>query len=613
MLAFWLAACEQKPPTISIKADSVVTRDVHSLSNYYEVMAEHLDLDIKVDFTTQVISGKASWDINNPTNLDFIVFDTRLLNIEKVTLGDDEAPAKFSLAPDVKYLGKALRVELTTGVKKVNIYYCSSKDAPALQWLNPVQTAGKKKPFLFTQSESILARTWVPCQDGPGNRFTYEAKVTVPPDLLALMSAENPTEKNAEGKYHFKQNHPIPSYLLALAVGDIAFKAIDKRTGVYAEPVVLSKAAWEFADMGKMVDAAEKLYGPYRWGRYDVLVLPPSFPFGGMENPNLTFATPTVIAGDRSLVSLIAHELAHSWSGNLVTNASWSDIWLNEGFTTYFERRIVEAVYGKPEAEMQEVLGRQLLDNVVAEMGPTSEDTRLKPDLTGRDPDDGLTEIPYEKGYAFIRTIEEATGRKAFDEFLKEYFDKHAFQSRTTEQFLADLNQNLIKKDSTLEGKIRTKDWVYQPGIPGNAPFAKASVFTSIDSILLDYRKNEKSRGPNKNLSSTNELLYFISHLPENLTVGEMTSLDRQFNFTNSGNAEVQCDWYVLAVRHQYKVAYPQVKKFLTEVGRRKFIVPIYKELLKSEHGKKMAKQIYAKARANYHPVAYQTIDDLLK
>ncbi|WP_449435437.1 M1 family aminopeptidase [Pedobacter steynii] len=200
----------------------------------------------------------------------------------------------------------------------------------------------------------------MPCQDSPGIRFTYNATVSVPNDLLALMSAENPEVKNSKGIYHFKQIHPIPSYLLALAVGDIEFKAVDKRTGIYAEPSVLAKAVYEFADMGKMVNAAEKLYGPYRWGRYDLLVLPPSFPFGGMENPNLTFITPTVIAGDRSLVSIISHELAHSWSGNLVTNATWNDFWLNEGFTNYFERRIDEAIFGKTEAQIQEEFAKRL-------------------------------------------------------------------------------------------------------------------------------------------------------------------------------------------------------------------------------------------------------------
>jgi aminopeptidase N len=348
-----------------------------------------------------------------------------------------------------------------------------------------------------------------------------------------------------------------------LAVGDIAFKKIDERTGVYAEPSVLKKAAWEFADMGKMVTAAEQLYGPYRWGRYDVLVLPPSFPYGGMENPNLTFATPTVIAGDRSLVSLIAHELAHSWSGNLVTNATWNDAWLNEGFTTYFERRIVEAVYSKEEAKMQEVLGRQTLEKVVAEKGATSKDTQLKGDFDGRDPDESLSEVIYEKGYAFLRTIEETAGRVRLDSFLKYYFNTYAFKSLNTEQFITALHEQLIKDDTIMIDKINIDAWVFQPGIPTNIPATGSADFNDIDSVLANFHKTP-AKGLNKGIKSTNEILYFLNHLPTDITPDEMTALDKEFKFTQSGNAEIAAVWYRLAIQHQYAVANSNIEKFLT-------------------------------------------------
>ncbi|HEX8334353.1 MAG TPA: M1 family metallopeptidase [Segetibacter sp.] len=611
LLPVLVLACTQKQSTNETPQEGAKI-DTHTNADPDKAVVKHLDLDIKVDFATQVITGKASWTIENRGQTDKIIFDTRQLQIQKVTVGDDEKEAEFSFSTEDRILGRALSVKIQPTTTRVNIYYATAKDASALQWLNPQQTAGKKQPFLFTQSQPILARSWIPCQDGPGIRFTYNAIVTVPKDLLAVMSAENPQQKNKEGVYSFKQTHPIPSYLLALAVGDLQFKAIDERTGVYAEPSVLVKAAWEFADMGKMVVEAEKLYGPYRWGRYDVLVLPPSFPYGGMENPNLTFATPTVIAGDRSLVSLIAHELAHSWSGNLVTNASWNDMWLNEGFTTYFERRIVEAVYGKEEAKMQEVLGRQSLEEVVAEKGSTNNDTKLKGDYKGRDPDEGSSDIVYEKGYAFLRTVEEAVGRAKLDSFLKTYFNKYAFQSKTTEQFLQDLEQGLIKGDKALEKKIKVQEWVYQPGIPANIPPTGSADFQAIDTVLTSWR-NTTPVGLNKNINSSNELLYFLSHLPADLTTVEMAQLDKEFKFTQAGNAEVQCAWYTLALRHQYKPAYANIKKFLTEVGRRKFLLPLYKELIKTPEGKTWAKQIYAKARANYHPVSYLTIDELLK
>lgn len=607
---FLLFSCQNKTADTTQK---VPEKDPHSFAEPEKVLVKHLDLDIKVDFDKQLISGKAAWTINNIGKTDEIIFDTRQLDIQKVTIGDDEKETMFALGDEVKYMGQPLSVNIDPGTTKVTIWYSTSKDAAALQWLNPQQTAGKVHPFLFTQSEAILARTWIPCQDSPGIRFTYKAKVSVPKDLLALMSAENPKQRSATGNYEFNQTHPIPSYLMALAVGDIAFQEVNSRTGVYAEPSVVKKAAWEFADMGKMVDAAEKIYGPYQWGRYDVIVLPPSFPFGGMENPMLTFATPTVIAGDRSLVGLIAHELAHSWSGNLVSNATWNDFWLNEGFTTYFERRIIEALYGKSEAQMQEVLGRQDLNNTIEDLGKTNPDTRLKADFKDRDPDEGVSDIAYEKGYAFLRTIEEAAGREKFDVFLKGYFDSHKFQSVTTEDFLAYLDDNLLKSNSGLKEKIQIDAWVYQPGVPSNIVPAKAEKFDLIDSWLAAWDKTKNSNGLSGQIRSTNERLYFIKHLPAKTTAADMALLDKEFGFTQSNNTEIQCAWYTLAVKYQYTPAHASIEKFLTEAGRRKFLIPIYAEMIKSPEGKKWAKSVYAKARPNYHSVSYNTIDELLK
>lgn len=609
-LLLFAVACNQKADT---KIETTPTEnDPHTFAEPGKAVVKHLDLAIKVDFAAKQITGEAFWTISNIAKTDHIVFDTKQLNIQRVTIGADEKETKFSLGDMDSILGNPLSISITPGDTLLHIYYSTSKDAGALQWLEPQQTLGKKQPFLFTQSEPILARSWIPCQDGPGIRFTYNATVTVPKELLAVMSAENPQQKNTEGIYHFSQSHPIPSYLLALAVGDLEFRSIDERTGIYAEPAMLNKAAWEFADMGKMVTAAEKLYGPYRWGRYDVLVLPPSFPYGGMENPNLTFATPTVIAGDRSLVSLVAHELAHSWSGNLVTNASWNDMWLNEGFTTYIEKRIIEALYGKEEAKMQEVLSRQALDDVVAEKGATNKDTKLKGDYKGRDPDEGSSDIVYDKGYAFLRTIEAAVGREKFYTFLKNYFNKYAFQSRNTEQFVEELNKVLIKNDKSLADKILVNEWAYQPGIPKNLAPSVSENFNKIDSALASLHKAPIA-GLHQQIKSTNKLLYFLSHLPADLTQNEMTQLDKEFLFTRSGNAEVQAAWYVLAIHHRYLSANPYIEKFLTEVGRRKFLVPLYKEMVKTPEGMQWARHIYAKARANYHAVAYTTIDELLK
>lgn len=601
-------ACQKKD---QIEKPAVVT-DEHSYSKPELAVVKHLDLDIKVDFDTQTISGKASWTIDNVSKGNEIIFDENTLNITKVTLGDEEKETKFELGPDVEFHGKPLHITIEPNTTKVNIYYSTTKDAVALQWLKPEQTADKKKPFLFSQGESVWSRTWIPCQDSPGIRFTYNAKVTVPKDLLAVMSAVNPQKKNDTGVYTFKQDKAIPSYLMAIAVGDIEFQSIDNRTGVYAEPSMLKKSAWEFAELGKMVVAAEKLYGPYRWGRYDVLVLPPSFPYGGMENPNLTFLTPGVIAGDRSLTSLLAHELGHSWSGNLVTNATWDDIWLNEGFTTYVEHRIGEAIFGEKEFEMQNVIARKELIDNVAEYGETSPDTRLKVSLTGRNPDDGISMIPYVKGYAFLRVIENAVGREKFDVFIKNYFDAHAFKSITTEDFIKYYNENLIKGDKALADKIKAEDWIYKPGIPSNITPVSSADFDAIDKIQKSWRETGVA-GLSKKITTTAEKQHFIDHLPADITAKEMEAIDKEFNFTNGGNFIIKRQWFIQAISHQYKAANPVIEQFLIGSSRTGSVMMLYKEMAKTQEGKVWAKQIFDKAKSGYHATTIQAVEDLLK
>jgi leukotriene A-4 hydrolase/aminopeptidase len=591
-------------------------KDPHSFASPTDVVVKHLDLDLTVDFTKKQLAGKATLQIDNKTKAKELRLDTRDLTIEKVTLDKSDTATKFALGDDVKFLGRALTIDIAPDTKEVNVYYRTSPQAAALQWLEPSQTAGKKRPFLFTQSQAILARTWVPCQDTPGVRQTYHAKVSVPNDLLAVMSATNSTERNAQGVYEFNMPQAVPSYLLALAVGDISFRSLGKRSGVYAEPAVVDKAAYEFADIEKMIAAAESLYGPYRWERYDVIVLPPSFPFGGMENPRLTFATPTVLAGDRSLVSLVAHELAHSWSGNLVTNATWNDFWLNEGFTNYFENRIMEALNGRNYSEMLAQLAQEGLKDEVADISKEHpEDTRLHLDLAGRDPDEGTTSIAYDKGFMFLRMIEEAVGREQWDAFLRKYFDTFAFQSMTTANFVDYLRANLIKGDKALEDRLKIDQWIYQPGLPDNLPKIQAAEFTKVEDQLNKWVV--KPHPPAKELQTqgwtTQHWLHFLSKLPEAMTKEEMADLDAAFGFTKSGNSEILFAWLMRAIPNKYDAAYPALENFLVSQGRRKFLKPLYTELAKTPEGKAMAKKIYQKARPSYHSVSYLTVDEILK
>lgn len=589
--------------------DTTVARDLHTQSNADSVTVKHLDLDIAVDFAKKQIGGRATWDISNDKKASVLRLDTYDLTIDSVTA--DGKKVQHSIGAFVEHLGSALSIPITDQTKQISIWYHTGAKATALQWLEPQQTLGKKQPFLYTQSESIYARSWVPAADGPGIRFTYTARVTVPKGLMALMSAENPQEKSADGVYTFKMNIPIPAYLMALAVGDITFRSIDARTGVYAEPNMADKAQYEFAEVGKMVNTAEQLYGPYRWGRYDALVLPPGFPIGGMENPKLTFATPTIIAGDRSLMNLIAHELAHNWSGNLVTNGTWNDFWLNEGFTVYFERRLTEAMTDKSYADMLWELGYQDLEHTVEDIGKDSKDTWLKIDLTGRDPDDGLTDIAYEKGALFLKLIENNVGRERMDTFLNKYFNEHAFKTITTEKFLTYLNENLIKGDKELEQKLNVNAWVYGPGIPSNAPRVQPERFKAVDAARDAFLGGKSPAELGTAKWSTNEWLHFLRKMPKPLGKERMAALDKQFKFTTSGNSEIAAQWYVMSIAASYDAAYPALEKFLSQVGRRKFLEPLYEEMMTT--GKQdMAKSIYQKYRMNYHPLAQGTLDKLI-
>jgi leukotriene-A4 hydrolase len=586
-------------------------QDPHSFARPGEVAVEHLVLDLSVDFGQRRLTGRASLRLNNKGGAGRVVLDTRDLEIRRVTLDDGKTEARFRLGDEVKILGRPLEIEIAPGTTWVNVDYSTKPEAAALQWLTPEQ-AGSPYPFLYTQSESILARTWVPCQDTPGVRMTYEATIHAPQGLLAVMSAENPTQKNAGGVYRFKMPQRIPSYLLALAVGDLEFRPLGANSGIYGLPGVAERAAWELADTPKMIAAAEKLYGPYKWGRYDILVLPASYPYGGMENPRLTFATPTILAGDRSLVSLVAHELAHSWSGNLVTNATWDDFWLNEGFTVYFEGRIMEAVYGRPYSDMLAVLGRQDLDDVLKELGPESPDTRLHLDIAGRDPDEVTSDVAYEKGALFLRMLEAAVGRAKLDAFLRSYFDTFAFQSMDTARFVAYLKQQLLGGDEALAQQLQIDAWIYGPGVPSNAPQPHSEAFVPVDQAVQAFAAGTPAAQLATTGWTTHHWLHFIRNLPEKLDAQRMADLDATFHFSGSGNSEILAAWLIKVIDSQYEPAYPALERFLTSVGRRKYLKPLYAEMAKTPAGAEMALRIYEKARPGYHSVSQSTVDQIL-
>ena len=626
-----LAACgradrsDMPPLPASATAPVNYERDLHSYAQPAIARVKHVDLDLTADFAARTLSGTATLDVTGQVGATEVILDVRNLDIRSVADADGAALA-FTLGDDDPIKGQPLTVTVPAfeadRVQKIVVTYSTRPDAAALQWLTPAQTAGGAQPFLFSQGQAILTRTWVPTQDSPGIRQTYSAKISVPEALTAVMSAEMLTPEgedvgNGMHSYRFRMTNPVPPYLMAIAVGDLAFASVGEDVGVWTEPSRLEAAQAEFAEMRRLVDAAEALYGPYRWGRYDLLILPPSFPFGGMENPRLTFATPTIVAGDKSLVSLVAHELAHSWSGNLVTNATWADFWLNEGFTTYFENRIMEAVYGRDRALMLQVLGWNDLQGALEDLPPL--DTRLHLDLEDRDPDEGLTSIAYEKGAAFLRTIEGIVGRERFDAWLKGYFERNAFRPMNAAGFLVDIREHLIGPDDpALERQLMLDQWVYQPGMPSNAVAPESDALTRVDAAAEAFFAD---KAPASAIPwagwSTQERQHFLAWRPEGtpasrdwLTTQQLADLESTLNLRTEGNAELVYAWLQIAVAHRYQPAVPKLAQFLTSQGRRKFVLPLFTSLwAEGDWGRPIATRIYAQARPGYHPVTTGSVD----
>ena len=578
-----------------------VSKDYHSYANPNEVLVTHLNLDLTADFSSQKLIGSVQVTVKRQKeNADKLVLDTRDLDILSVTSQGNDV--SFELKAADENLGAALHISLPKGVDTLTINYETSPSASGAQWLTPAQTAGKKHPFLFTQAQAVHARSFIPLQDSPQVRVTYTATIRTPKELLAVMSASNDPDTERDGVYEFNMPQPIPSYLIALAIGDLQFKAIGERTGVYAEPALLDAAAAEFEDTESMLIATENKYGPYSWDRYDLLILPPSFPFGGMENPRLSFITPTVIAGDKSLVSLIAHELAHSWSGNTVTNATWRDLWLNEGFTTYLTYRIMEMVYGEDRYNMEAVLGYQDLQADINSLTP--DDQILAIDLRGRNPDDVFSNIPYEKGALFLREIEQKIGRDNFDKFLLSYFEYFSFKSITTDEFIAYLDDTLLSQYADKLDKARINAWIFEPGIPEGAPVPESDAFVNVDNAREQWLAGNNGANMIQTQEWTvHQWLYFLNNMPDVLNEKQLGELDAAFSLTASKNNEIAHSWLMIAVKNEYKPAYDRLYEYLITIGRNKLVKPLYRELSKTPDGKAFAKKAFEQAKPGYHPL----------
>ncbi len=620
-----LASCGAKHSKVEDSAAPVEevsraadTRDAFTYANYEQVRVKHLALDLDVNFDEKLLSGTATLTLERlDPETDMLVLDTKDLTIMSAQTfhGQErtypEYAAGHMMGEVHPVLGQKITIPLTPDTDTVIIRYATSPKAEGLQWLAPEQTAGKKHPYLFSQAQAINARTIAPLQDTPAVRMTYSARLRVPEGLLPLMSASQ-DGRDESGAYTFNMPQPIPSYLLAIAVGDIKFKAINDHIGVYAEDYILEASAEEFSETPLMEAANARLYGPYRWGRYDLIVLPPSFPFGGMENPRLSFMTPTLIAGDKSLTNVVAHELAHSWSGNLVTNATWRDAWLNEGFTSYVENRVMEELYGKDRAVMEQVLSLEdLKRDIAGAERPELTQLKLPDDLAH--PDDAFSNVAYVKGQFFLMFLEERFGRDNFDAFLKDYFDHFAFQSITTEDFLAYMKTELQEK---YPGKVSAEeidDWIYKPGLPDTAAEPKSDAFEEVAAQSAAWQNGEIAASDIQTADwSTHEWLHFLNGLPEEMNQAQFAELDRAFSLTGTQNAEIAFAWYMKTIKGRYRPADAELDNFLNSVGRGKFIYRLYGALEETGKGE-WAREVYARARPGYHPIAQRRIDGVLK
>ncbi len=591
-------------------------RDTHSYARPEVARVTHVDLDLALDFAAKRVEGTAALDILAAPGAQEIVLDSKGLEIAGVTDANGRA---LPLVVGAEDPSKGAPVTIRMGdARRIIVRYRSGADAAALQWLTPQQTAGGRHPYLLSQGQPTLNRTWIPTQDSPGIRQTWTARITAPEPLKVVMSGERLTpegEPAGAGRraYRFRMDHPVAPYLIAIAAGDIEFRPLGRRTGVWTEPAMMERAAAELVDTERMVEAAEALYGPYRWGRYDVIVLPPSFPYGGMENPTLTFLTPTFIAGDKSLVGLVAHELAHSWSGNLVTNATWADSWLNEGFTSYFENRIMEAIYGPRRAAQEAALSFDDMMSALNEEGMTDSTTRLNLTAADGTPEGGVSGIVYDKGAVFLRTIERIVGRERWDAYLRSYFDRHAFQPMTSARFLADLRANLVQGDAPLEQRLMLDQWVYQPGLPSNVARPDPAAFAEVDQAVAAFTRGGAAPAAAFGRWTTAERLRFLNRLPRELAQPRLTELDRALSLSSQGNNEVLFAWLNLALANRYEPAVAPAERFLASMGRRKFVLPLFQTLWgEGDWGRAIARRVYAQTRPTYHAVTTESVDRVL-
>ncbi|ORZ22502.1 peptidase family M1-domain-containing protein [Absidia repens] len=604
-------------------------KDPSSLANLKQVKNTHLHLDWTVSFDQKNITGHVVLDlVTLENNVDKVILDTSYLAIQRVSL--NEKDLKYTISERHPCLGSALTIQLpepiaASGTKfQIKIDYSTTEECTAIQFLEPEQTIGKKYPYLFSQCQAIHARAFCPCQDSPAIKLTYSASVSSPlPVIMSALKTEDIQGADGLTTYKFEQRTSIPSYLIAIASGNLESREIGPRSSVWSEPEMIEIAANEFEDTEKFIATGEDLLTPYEWGRYDLLVLPPSFPYGGMENPCLTFVTPTLLAGDKSAVDVVAHEIAHSWMGNLVTTQNWEHFWLNEGHTVFIERKITGRLHGEAERQFSAILGWKALKESVELFGEDSPATVLKPDLSsGIDPDDYFSSVPYEKGFNLLYHIEKTVGGgEIFEPFLKSYVGKFAGQSISTEQWKDYLFEYFKKAHGqAMVDKLNTIDWntwINSPGMPPVDP----EFDTTLAKQCYDLADRWDKARDNTDLSgfsasdvetfSAGQKIVFLERLTgcAPLPHALIRKMDELYQLTSIRNADIRFRWQNLCVMTSFEPIYPEVVEFITEQGRMKFVRPLFRLLYEAKNGKQLAIDTYLKHKKFYHPIAATLIE----
>jgi leukotriene-A4 hydrolase len=611
-------------------------RDPNTLSNYNNWRTTHTDTKFDILFEEQKLTGNVTHKLQSITKAETreIILDSSHVQIHDIKVNGQ--PTKWEVAKRVEPYGSAVHINLEKGVEldqhvEISIDVSTTPACTALQWLTPAQTSNKKHGYMFSQCQAIHARSIFPCQDTPDVKAPFDFTINSPLPVIAsgLADKSNPTTPSTTSQtFKFHQAVPIPSYLFAIASGDLGFASVGPRSTVATSPDTLESCKWELEeDTEKFLKTAESLVYEYAWGQYNVLVLPPSFPYGGMENPIYTFATPTIISGDRQNVDVIAHELSHSWSGNLVSNCSWEHFWLNEGWTTYLERRIQAAVHGDDAwRDFSAIIGWKALTDSISAFGEDHEFTKLIVDLKGKDPDDAFSSIPYEKGFVFLYYIEKLIGKEHFDKFIPQYFttwkgkslDSYDFKATLLDFFAADKYT-----DASVAKKLEEIDWdkwFYTPGYPIWKPKFDTTLVDAPLKLAAEWEKfidtppgQDPHFGPvwtdvadfsaNQNVVFLEKLMLFEKPLPPTHT----NYMGFIYSYKENKNVEISSRYYQVSMMAGDTSILPWVKNMLGEVGRMKFVRPLYRGMVKMG-AVQDAVETFEKNKDFYHPICRQMI-----